>query len=275
MRALECVEAQLTSARAAVQEMQRELTKRTREAQEQEAELERKRARLRAEAEQEVAALRGELERERRCLDERLAQMPQLAQRMKGRVKLNIGGMRFETSADTLRKSEWFAAMMSGKFDIQPDEGGYLFVDRDGTHFNVILNYLRMGTRALRGLELSEGQRLQLLEETQYYQLNGLAGALVQPPVASNVTVEVATVDLVEQRVCCELPHACGCSHAPGRCVHPSAGARECCDEYGMVVAACVVQDYVHDADDPRWTVDYQGHHFYVPRGRLKLRDTG
>jgi len=194
---------------------------------------------------------------------------------MKGRVKLNIGGARFETSADTLRKSDWFAALLSGKFETQPDEDGYLFIDRDGAHFATILNYLRMGTRALRGLELTEGQRLQLLEETQYYQLNGLAGALVQPPIGSGVTIEVATVDLVEQRVSCELPHACGCTHPPGHCIHPSSGARECCDEYGMVVAACVVQDYVHDAEDPRWTVDCQGHRFVVPRGRLKLRDAG
>mmetsp|Transcript_71187 Transcript_71187/g.222069 ORF Transcript_71187/g.222069 Transcript_71187/m.222069 type:complete len:185 (-) Transcript_71187:49-603(-) len=142
--------------------------------------------------------------------------MPQVAARMKGRVKLNIGGARFETSADTLRKSDWFAALLSGKFETQPDEDGYLFIDRDGAHFATILNYLRMGTRALRGLELTEGQRLQLLEETQYYQLNGLAGALVQPPIGSGVTIEVATVDLVEQRVSCELPHACGCTHPPG-----------------------------------------------------------
>jgi len=275
LKALECTEAQLAGARMAVQELHRELLRRGRELQEQDAEIERKRARLRAAAEQEVVNIRAELECDRRSLEERMSQMPQVAARMKGRVKLNIGGLRFETSTDTLQKSDWFGALMSGKFDVQADEDGYLFIDRDGTHFGIILNYLRMGTRALRGLELSEGQRLQVLEETQYYQLNGLAGALVQPPIGSSVTVEVATVDLVEQRVGCELPHACGCTHPPGHCTHLSSGARECCDEYGMVVAACTVQDYAHDADDPRWTVDRHGHRFVVPRGRLKLREAG
>ena len=34
-------------------------------------------------------------------------------------------------------------AMFSRRFDTKPDKGGTYFIDRDGTHFRYILNYLR------------------------------------------------------------------------------------------------------------------------------------
>ena len=34
-------------------------------------------------------------------------------------------------------------AMFSGRFDTKPDKDGTYFIDRDGTHFRYILNYLR------------------------------------------------------------------------------------------------------------------------------------
>ena len=37
------------------------------------------------------------------------------------------------------------AAMFSGKFEMKPSEDGAFFIDRDGTHFRFILNYLRNG----------------------------------------------------------------------------------------------------------------------------------
>ena len=36
-------------------------------------------------------------------------------------------------------------AMFSGRFDTKPSEDGSYFIDRDGTHFLYILNYLRTG----------------------------------------------------------------------------------------------------------------------------------
>ena len=35
--------------------------------------------------------------------------------------------------------------MFSGRFDSKPAEDGSYFIDRDGTHFRYILNYLRTG----------------------------------------------------------------------------------------------------------------------------------
>ncbi len=52
------------------------------------------------------------------------------------KVKLNIGGMTFVTSLETLKKEKdsMLAAMFSGKgFKVEPDEDGAFFIDRDGT----------------------------------------------------------------------------------------------------------------------------------------------
>jgi len=37
------------------------------------------------------------------------------------------------------------AAMFSGRHFVQKDEDGRYFIDRDGTHFRYILNFLRDG----------------------------------------------------------------------------------------------------------------------------------
>ena len=62
-------------------------------------------------------------------------------------VKLNVGGHYFTTSLQTLTKDpdSMLAAMFSGKFEMRPSEDGAFFIDRDGTHFRFILNYLRSG----------------------------------------------------------------------------------------------------------------------------------
>ena len=67
------------------------------------------------------------------------------------------------------------AAMFSGKFDTKPSEDGSFFIDRDGTHFRFILNYLRTGK-----LTLPEGATFlkELEEEAEFYQIQGIIDAL-------------------------------------------------------------------------------------------------
>ena len=66
-------------------------------------------------------------------------------------VKLNVGGHYFTTSLQTLTKdpNSMLAAMFSGKFEMEPRGDGAFFIDRDGTHFRFILNYLRTGKLTL------------------------------------------------------------------------------------------------------------------------------
>ena len=67
--------------------------------------------------------------------------------RFKQRVKLNVGGSKFETTLSTLTRypDSMLGAMFSGRHEVPPDDEGYVFIDRDGTHFRAILNFLRTG----------------------------------------------------------------------------------------------------------------------------------
>ena len=92
-------------------------------------------------------------------------------------IKLNVGGQHFTTSVQTLTKdpNSMLAAMFSGRFDMKPSEDGSFFIDRDGTHFRFILNFLRTGK-----LTLPEGATFikELEEEAEFYQIQGLIDAL-------------------------------------------------------------------------------------------------
>ena len=93
-------------------------------------------------------------------------------------IKLDVGGMLFKTSVNTLcaERGSVLAAMFSGSgFHVTLNDEGAYFIDRDGTHFRHILNYLRgcfdAGT-------VSDGARRELLVEADFYGLAGLCSAL-------------------------------------------------------------------------------------------------
>jgi hypothetical protein len=64
-----------------------------------------------------------------------------------GRVELNIGGYRFETSVQALRRipHTFFDAYFSGRYEQDVCDDGSIFVDRDGEHFGHVLEYMRDG----------------------------------------------------------------------------------------------------------------------------------
>ena len=62
-------------------------------------------------------------------------------------------------------------AMFSGRFDTKPSEDGSYFIDRDGTHFRYILNYLRTGQVVVPEDKVL---RKELLTEAQFYQIEGI-----------------------------------------------------------------------------------------------------
>ena len=66
-------------------------------------------------------------------------------------------------------------AMFSGRHTVETDECGYTFIDRDGTHFRTILNYLRTDV-----LEMpASGQAAEELQrELEYYMLPSAPAAL-------------------------------------------------------------------------------------------------
>ena len=96
-------------------------------------------------------------------------------------IKLNVGGQYFTTSVQTLTKDKgsMLHAMFSGRFDTKPAEDGSYFIDRDGTHFRYILNYLRTGYLLIPDDKLI---RKEILEEAAFYQIRGIVNQLHPPP---------------------------------------------------------------------------------------------
>ncbi|KAL9951602.1 hypothetical protein ACROYT_G044297 [Oculina patagonica] len=103
-------------------------------------------------------------------------------------LKLNVGGHLFSTSLDTLTKDSgsMLHAMFSGRFDTKPSEDGSYFIDRDGTHFRYILNYLRTGQLIVPEDKVVHRE---LLAEAEFYQVQGIINKLTAVPFKDSVTV--------------------------------------------------------------------------------------
>ena len=106
------------------------------------------------------------------------------------RVKLNVGGSRFETTLSTLtgHPDSTLGVMFSGRHEVPQDDDGYVFIDRDGAHFRLILNFLRDGV-----LDVPASQKavIELMRELQYYQLPCDLAAMQPWPVTKPPAVEV------------------------------------------------------------------------------------
>jgi BTB/POZ domain-containing adapter for CUL3-mediated RhoA degradation protein len=87
-------------------------------------------------------------------------------------VLLDVGGTRFYTTVGTLTKfsSSFFGSLFSGKYPLTKHSDNtaayYVFIDRDGTHFLKILNFLRSG-RIIMPADLNA--RKELLIEAEFY----------------------------------------------------------------------------------------------------------
>jgi hypothetical protein len=88
----------------------------------------------------EVEASRVELARE-------VETMHVHQEKQQGSIELNIGGYRYQTSVQTLRRlpHTFFDAYFSGRYEQDVCADGSIFVDRDGEHFGHVLEYMRTG----------------------------------------------------------------------------------------------------------------------------------
>jgi len=93
-------------------------------------------------------------------------------------IKLNVGGHIYQTSLETLTKYRGSlpADMFSACFDLKQGNDGCYFIDRDGTHFRHILNYLRSGTAPVLSVLKTDAE--EILREAEYYGLVGLVKAI-------------------------------------------------------------------------------------------------
>ena len=92
------------------------------------------------------------------------------------KITLDIGGYKCSTSLQTLRAEpeSMLGTMFSGRHPITKQNDGSVFIDRDGTHFRIILNYLRGGITSNEMLSDNKLLLSELLTEVNYYQLKGL-----------------------------------------------------------------------------------------------------
>ena len=91
-------------------------------------------------------------------------------------IKLNIGGHKFTTSLQTLRSdhNSMLGVMFSGRHPIMKQGDRSIFIDRDGRHFHLILNYLRGTISSAEQLSDDRIILSDLSTEAEYYQLQGL-----------------------------------------------------------------------------------------------------
>ncbi|MEE6472268.1 hypothetical protein FKM82_009561 [Ascaphus truei] len=94
-------------------------------------------------------------------------------------VTLNVGGMKFSTFPSTLLRfpESRLAHMLDGSDREFRVVNGQIFVDRDGTLFSYILDYLRTSQLYLPS-DFSDYERLQ--REAEFYQVPELADQLGQ-----------------------------------------------------------------------------------------------
>lgn len=104
-------------------------------------------------------------------------------QRFEPQIKLDVGGHTFTTTLTTLTRipDSVLGAMFSGRHTLEKNEAGAYFIDRDGTNFRHILNFLRAPENFNRSM-LSQTELMQLRREAAYYQLEDI----MFPPYPEN-----------------------------------------------------------------------------------------
>ena len=92
-------------------------------------------------------------------------------------VHLNVGGVFYTTTKATLSRypHSMLGAMFNGSMATTVDENGYYFIDRDGTLFGYVLNFLRSSQ-----LAVPDGFKnlSQLAVEADFYQIQPLLDAI-------------------------------------------------------------------------------------------------
>ena len=165
-----------TELEAKQQQLQKEKDQLQNEIQNEKDQLQKEKDQLQKEIQKE----RDQLQKEKDQLQKEIQLMSEMNKMQDSCIKLNIGGHIYTTSTLTLTKDpqSMLAAMFSGRHSVKKEEDGSYFIDRDGTHFRYILNYLRDGGFKDDMLPSDSDTRKEILMEAEYYQLSGLVALL-------------------------------------------------------------------------------------------------
>ena len=95
---------------------------------------------------------------------------------------LDVGGKKFTSSLQTMlaEPDSLLGRMFSGRYPQEIQYDGSIFIDRDGTHFGIILNYLRGTITSKKQLPDDLNTLSRLSCEVQYYELKGLLN-IIEP----------------------------------------------------------------------------------------------
>jgi hypothetical protein len=137
----------------------------------------------RAAANTDIAAERtenlAEVQAKKDKLSREVAAMKTHTEVTEGDVELNIGGQHFQTTVQVLRRvpHTFFDAHFSGRYahDVRAES---IFIDRDGKHFNHVLEYMRDGNIAVAapGAEPDVELLRRLKREFAFYSIELSAG---------------------------------------------------------------------------------------------------
>ena len=128
-------------------------------------------------------------------------------------------------------------AMFSGRFDTKPAEDGSYFIDRDGTHFRYILNYLRTGQ-----LIVPEDKvvRRELLTEAEFYQVEGIIKEMKARPFKDSVILssdqQQALINLLKETHSTSSSCDYALIYRASRNGWAAANFHSCCDNKGPTV---------------------------------------
>lgn len=182
------------------------------------------RTRLVKEFSEEVDRLRARLIAEFSCEMEKIAaggkasparsQSGMVAHRQRharplDRVTLNVGGTAYTTGRATLLSVPGTAfpeILASPPDDDDDDDDGRIFIDRDGTNFGHVLNFLRDPEAAV--VPSDEETRRKLLVEAKYYKISGLVAALSGKPSHPHQHVSSSPVSLAPAAAATAAPSA-------------------------------------------------------------------
>lgn len=119
--------------------------------------------------------LRREMASERQALDVEKAFVA--AASSSPLVVLSVGGTKFTARRDTLARAPgFFGALFSGRHTVPAQEDGSYFIERDPTHFSLILRWLSDGRDNFSALP--RATKIALAEEADYYALDDLLTAI-------------------------------------------------------------------------------------------------
>jgi hypothetical protein len=109
-------------------------------------------------------------------------------------IKLNVGGHMFTTTRTTLTRfpDTMLGAMFSGRHALVKDGNGAYFIDRNGRHFEPILDFLRAPEAYTQAVLQKKGDTSELEIKADFYGLKDLM--FPPPPIPPFVKAAPVTV---------------------------------------------------------------------------------